>query len=343
MYRQKENPLVKPIDVKASNTAYQVLGSFNPGAVMYKNEYILLMRVAENCIPEPGFVTIPFYDDNGANVIRIKKDHKDLVFKDTRGYFYKGKDYLSTISHLRIARSADGVNFIVDDQPFIYPTLPAESFGVEDARIVKIDGLYYINYTAVSGDGYVTMLATTNDFKSLSKKGIIFPPLNKDVALFPEMINGKYYALHRPDNKGFGLPSIWLSSSPDLLNWGHHECLLRPNGSLEESQKIGGNSSPIKTKKGWLVIYHAKGENSIYTLKVLLLDINDPSRIIGTGKKPVFGPEEEYEKNGFFPNVVFSNGVIEKNDGELFIYYGACDETVCLVKSSVSELLAFIQ
>ncbi len=339
MERHKANPLIVPKDVKASNAAYQVLGAFNPAATSFKKETILLLRIAENCVPEKDYVTIPFYDVNGANTIRIRKDDKDLTFKDTRGYFYKGKDYLSTISHLRIARSLDGVNFLVDNTPFIYPTLPEECFGVEDARIVKIKDLYYINYTAVSGDGYVTILASTEDFISVQKIGIIFPPLNKDVALFPEKIKGQYMALHRPDNKGFGLPSIWLASSPDLINWGNHKCLLRPNGSKEESQKIGGGSSPIKTDSGWLVIYHAKGDDSVYTLKLLLLDIDDPSRIISIGKTPILFPQETYEKDGFFPNVVFTNGTIEKDNGELWIYYGACDETVCLFKTSVSELL----
>jgi len=342
MERHVENPLIVPARVRASNPAYQVLGTFNPGATVYEDEVILLIRIAENCIPERDFVTIPFYDKNGVNLIRIQKDDKDLIYKDTRGYFYKGKDYLSTISHLRLARSKNGIHFKVEDQPFIYPGLPCECFGVEDARIVKIDDVYYINYTAVSGDGYVTMLASTTDFVSVNKMGIIFPPLNKDVALFPEKINGRYMALHRPDNKGFGLPSIWLASSPDLINWGEHYCLLRPDGSPEESQKIGAGSSPVKTEKGWLVIYHAKGNNSVYTLKLLLLDINDPSKIISIGNAPILFPETEYEEDGFFPNVVFSNGIIEKGNGELWIYYGACDETVCLVQTRVSDLLALM-
>lgn len=339
MRRNIENPLIFPKDVNPSNPSYQVLGTFNPAAVKYKDEIILLMRVAENCLAQDSYVTIPYFNNGKADLIRLKKDDPDLLIKDTRGYFYKGKDYLSTISHLRIARSYDGVHFTVDEQPFIYPELACECFGVEDARIVKLDDVYYINYTAVSGDGYVTMLAKTTDFVDLKKLGIIFPPLNKDVAFFPQKINNKYVAIHRPDNKGFGLPSIWYASSPDMINWGEHYCLLRPDGSSSESQKIGGGSSPIKTDKGWLVVYHAKGDNSVYSLKVLLLDLHDPRKILKKANVPVFVPETDYEKKGFFPNVVFTNGIIEKENGELWIYYGACDETICLAITSVSELL----
>lgn len=339
MRRHDQNPLIFPKDVKASNPSFQVLGAFNPGAIQFKDQTILLLRVAENCLPEKNHVTIPYYKDGKAKVMRVKKDDPDLIFKDTRGYFYKGVDYLTSISHLRIARSIDGINFSVDDEPFIYPTLNCECFGVEDARIVQLEQNFYINYTAVSGDGYVTYLARTKDFDKVEKLGIIFPPLNKDVAFFPEKVNGKYCAIHRPDNKGFGLPSIWYATSPDMMNWGEHTCLLRPDGSKLEQQKIGGGSSPIKTKDGWLIIYHAKGEDSIYSLKLLLLDINDPTKILKKADAPVLLPETEYEKNGFFPNVVFTNGLVEKSDGELWIYYGACDESVCVAITSIEELL----
>jgi predicted GH43/DUF377 family glycosyl hydrolase len=339
MKRHECNPLISPSLIKASNPLFKVLGAFNPGAIQFKNEIILLLRVAENCLPEKDHITIPYYKNGEALVMRVEKDDPELIFKDTRGYFYKGVDYLTTMSHLRLARSSDGINFVVEDKPFIYPTLNCECFGVEDARVVQLEGTYYINYTAVSGDGYVTYLAKTDDFKSVEKLGIIFPPLNKDVAFFPEKIGGKYAAIHRPDNKGFGLPSIWYSTSPDMMNWGEHCCLLRPDGTKTEQQKIGGGSSPLKTDEGWLIVYHAKGENSIYTLKLLLLDLHDPTKIVKKASTPILIPETDYEKNGFFPNVVFTNGMVEKNDGELWIYYGACDETVCVAITSITDLL----
>ncbi len=344
--RYKLNPIIKPSMLKPSLKGFNVLGVFNPGATIFSKQVILLLRVAENCLKKKGFYTIPYYDfidGNGVpRILEIPKTDPNVSPKDSRGIFYNGKDYLSSISHIRIARSHDGINFTIDKKPFIYPCLESESFGVEDARISKIDNTYYINYTAVSGDGYVTMLAETKDFITIERKGIIFPPLNKDVVIFEEKVKGKYIALHRPDNIGFGLPSIWYSESPDLIHWGNHKCLLRPDGSRFESQKIGGGSPPIKTKDGWLIIYHGKGDNSIYTLRLLLLDLENPSKIIKIGKCPVLQPAEIYEKKGFFNNVVFTNGLVVMPDNRVFIYYGVCDESVCLAITTINDLLILI-
>ncbi|MCK5822395.1 MAG: glycoside hydrolase family 130 protein [Bacteroidales bacterium] len=345
--RHANNPIIKPSTMTPSVEGYNILGAFNPGATIYNNQIILLMRVSENCPQEKKFINIPYYsfvnNKSEAKILHINKDDPQVTLKDTRGVFYKGKDYLSTISHLRLARSYDGINFTIDKKPFIAPSNETEKFGVEDARISKIDDTYYINYTGVSEDGYATMLATTKNFIDIERKGVIFAPLNKDVAIFEEKVNGKYIALHRPDNHGFGLPSIWYADSPDIIHWGNHKCLLRPDGSKWESQKIGAGAAPIKTKEGWLVLYHGKGDNSIYSLNLLLLDINDPSKIIKRCKQPIFTPKEDYEKNGFFGNVIFSNGIVTKPDGTIFIYYGACDETVCLATTTIDELLNLLK
>ncbi|MCK4661731.1 MAG: glycoside hydrolase family 130 protein [Bacteroidales bacterium] len=341
--RHPNNPVIKPSMVKPSTEGYNVLGAFNPGATVYNGQIILLMRVAENCIEEEGYISIPYYDfenkDGEARILKIRKNDPEVELKDTRGVLYKNRDYLSTVSHIRIARSNDGINFVIDDKPFIYPTLEIECFGVEDARVSKIGDTYYINYTVVSGDGYSTMLAATKDFKTIERKGIIFPPLNKDVAIFEEKVNNKFIALHRPHNQGFGLPSIWYAESPDLLHWGNNKPILRPDGTSFESHKVGGGAPPIKTKEGWLVIYHGKGDDSMYSLRLILLDLNDPSKILKRGKHPILVPVEPYEKKGFFGNVVFTNGTVVKPNGDVFIYYGACDDTVCLATSTVDELL----
>ena len=340
------NPLIEPESIKPSREGYRVKGTFNAGAAEYNREIILLLRVAEDCVAGEGSLSVPYYrfDAEGGHpeILEVKADDPHVRLKDTRGIVYKGKDYLSTLSHIRIARSKDGINFRVDDKPFIYPCSSSESFGTEDARISKIDDLYYITYTAVSGDGWATALATTRDFITLERKGIIFPPPNKDVSIFPEKINGKYLALHRPHNEGFGKPSIWYSESPDLLHWGSHKCLIRPRDTRWEEQKIGGGAAPIETDKGWLEIYHGKGKDQIYSLCLLLLDLNDPSHVLKRGKEPILFPQEPYETTGFFPNVVFSNGVIAGADGSVKIYYGACDETVCLAETSIDELLGVL-
>ena len=263
MEREKFNPLIKPDQLSPSHDGFRVKGAFNPGAAIFNNEIILLMRVAEDCTPHEGYTAVPYYRfENGkfyADILKKKINDPLLSLKDSRGVAYDGKDYLSTMSHIRIARSTDGINFTVDSSPFIYPTLDCETYGVEDCRVTKIGDEYYLIYTAVSTDGWATMLAVTKDFKTIEKKGLIFPPPNKDVSIFPEKINNKYCALHRPHNEGFGKPSIWYAESDDLLHCGDNKCLLRPRDNGWENKKIGGGSAPIKTDAGWLEIYHGKG------------------------------------------------------------------------------------
>jgi predicted GH43/DUF377 family glycosyl hydrolase len=340
--RHPENPLITPDMIKSSKEGFRVKGAFNPGAAEHDNEIILLLRVAEDCVPKKGHVAVPYYRfEKGRGIPEILEknvDDPDVRLKDTRGVVYRGQDYLSTLSHIRLARSSDGINFTVDENPFLFPCDPSECFGVEDARVTKIDATYYITFTVISGDGWATALALTGDFKSVERKGIIFPPPNKDVCIFPEKVNGRYCALHRPHNEGFGRPSIWYSDSPDLLNWGNHKCIVRPRDTMWEEQKVGGGAAPIKTDRGWLEIYHGKGRDQLYSLFLVLLDLDDPSKVIKRAEKPLLVPEEPYEKEGFFPNVVFSNGIIQKGN-KILIYYGSCDETACLAESTVQELL----
>ncbi len=340
--KAKENPLITPADVKPSTEGFRVLGAFNPGATRFRDEILLLLRVAETCEPKEGKIRVPVYRFEGgtsyADILEFDQDDSQVALKDSRGVTYRGKEYLSTISNIRLARSKDGIHFNVEDKPFIYPVMDNESYGVEDARVTEIDGAYYINYTAVSRDSWATALAVTEDFKSIDRMGLIFHPENKDVAIFPEKVGGKYIALHRPNNSGFGKASIWYSESPDLIHWGNHQCIVRPRENQWESMKIGGGSPPLKTQQGWLIIYHGKGDNSLYSLFCLLLDLDDPSIVIKRAEEPLLTPTEAYETQGFFPNVVFSNGIVEK-DSQIFIYYGASDESVAVAITDLDTLL----
>jgi predicted GH43/DUF377 family glycosyl hydrolase len=337
-----DNPIVTPANVKPSLEGYKVLGSFNPGAVNFGDEILLFLRVSEGCEPREGYIRVPTYRFEGGqsypDIMEFESTDPEVSLKDTRGVVYKGQNYLSTMSHIRLARSKDGINFTVEEKPFIYPTDESEEYGVEDARVTFIDGRYYISYTAVSRGSWATALAVTDDFESIERKGLIFHPENKDVAIFPEKVKGKYIALHRPNNSGFGRPSIWYSESPDLLHWGNHKCIVRPRDNKWESQKIGGGAPPIKTSEGWLVVYHGKGDDSVYSLFCLLLDLEEPDKVIKRASTPLLTPTEPYETGGFFPNVVFSNGIAEK-DSEIFVYYGASDETVCLAITDMDSLL----
>jgi predicted GH43/DUF377 family glycosyl hydrolase len=340
--KHPNNPVIKPADVKPSMDGYRVLGAFNPGATVFNDEVLLLLRVAESCEPKEGYIRIPIYkfedDKSYPDILEFKKDNPDVLLKDSRGIVYKGNDLLSTLNHIRIARSKDGVNFKIDEKPFIYPVDKREKYGCEDARVTCIDGKYYINFTVISEDSWSTALAVTEDFNNIERKGIIFCPENKDVAIFPEQINGKYFALHRPNNSGFGKASIWYAESPDLIHWGNHKCIARPRDMKWEAMKIGGGAPPIKTPEGWLIVYHGKGENSLYSLFCLLLDLEEPHRIVKRAEKPLLVPTEPFEVEGFFGNVVFSNGIVEK-EGKVYIYYGAADESVGLAITDIKTLL----
>lgn len=345
--RFEGNPVITPDMVKPSNPGYEVKGVFNPGAAVHGEEIILLLRVSETCVQKKGFARVPVMNMKGkhprADIFDVSLSDRNVKLKDKRGIVYKGVDYLSTMSHIRLARSRDGRRFRVDRKPFIFPVRPEEVFGVEDVRATRIDGVHYLCYTAVSSDSWATALASTADFVSLERHGLIFCPENKDVCVFPAKTGGKYYALHRPDNSGFGRPSIWLAASKDLIHWGEHRCIARPRENYWEKLKIGAGPPPVRVPEGWLVIYHAKGGRQVYSLFAMLLDAKDPSRVIARSDSPIFVPEAEYEKNGFFANCVFCNGIVVRDNGELLLYYGACDNYTCLAETTVSDVMSVLR
>jgi len=164
------------------------------------------------------------------------------------------------------------------------------------------------------------------------------------VVLFPEKIGGQYVAMHRPmPAMKFSLPQIWLANSPDLLRWGGHHLLVAA-GTGSTSDRIGGGTPPIRTDRGWLTIYHGSDKKpgskgvGTYTAGALLLDLDDPTRIIARTHQPIMAPEADFEKHGFVPNVVFPTAVIER-EGMYYVYYGAADECVGVVGYDKDALL----
>ena len=343
--RSIKNPLISPADIKPTRPDFKVECVFNAGVVKYKRETILLLRVAESAISsDENILKIPHLEEkNGSYELCIKeieKSDKRYDFSDSRIVTYVGDtymQYLTSISHFRVARSVDGVNFKISDKPFLFPETKYEAFGCEDPRITEIEGRFYINYSAVSPMGIATGLAVTDDFESVDRIGIIFEPDNRDVCLFPEKINGEYYALHRPMQKYIGKPEIWIAKSTNLKHWGDHEHLLGTSNDRWDSLKLGGGAQMLKTPKGWLQIYHGVDERERYCLGALLLDINNPSKILAKSKTPLLEPKESYEVDGFFGNVVFSCGALIEDD-ILKIYYGAADEVTCLAEITMNDL-----
>jgi len=334
--RSSQNPLIRPGDIRPTHPDFEVIGVLNSGVARYLGEILLLMRVVERSRDMGGEeYLVPIYDPESRQVLTkaIPRGAPGVDFSDPRVVSTPDGAYLTAISHLRLARSRDGVHFTVDDQPALCAENSYEAFGVEDPRITQIGDTYYINYTAVSSRGVVTSLAQTRDFCTFERMGVIFHPDNKDAAIFPEKINGRYYALHRPSTSGFGRPEMWLAESPDLLCWGNHRHLagLRQNGW--EDGGMGASAVPFRTERGWLEIYHAASKASRYTLFALLLDLDQPWKVLARGTCPILEPEADYEKNGFFNNTVFSCGALHQ-DGMVTIYYGAAD--TCMARADIS-------
>lgn len=346
--RYQHNLIIKPKDIVPSHPDFKVDGVFNAGAIEFNNQILLVLRVAESYIvKDPNILEIPTYNNGQIETITFnkKEDSNKYDFTDARHPFYKGTKEvvcLTSVSHFRLACSNDGFTFVVDEKPFMLPAGKYETWGIEDPRVVKIDDEYYINYTGCSKMGAMTILAKTSDFKQVIRLGVIFGPENKDVCLFNEKINGYYYAYHRPVPKAFGNPDIWVASSTDLLRFGNHEYLLGVNPESHwENGRIGGGAPAIKTEVGWLHIYHAADLNNRYCLGAFMSDLNDPTNIIGKMEQPLLEPVENYEVEGFFGNVVFSCGVVQKGN-DLFVYYGAADECIGVVTYNVNELIGEI-
>ncbi|BCA84501.1 glycosidase [Enterococcus saigonensis] len=340
-----ENPLITPKDVTPLHEGYEVIGAFNGGVAKYNDEVLLLLRVAERPISnDPEIIKAPVYDAHKKEmtIIEFNRNDPDYDFEDPRMIRHKNKldsfAYLTSISYIRIARSQDGHHFTVDDNAFLYPFNEYQSYGIEDARCTKIGDTYYVNFSSVSPVGVCDSLIATKDFESYQDLGNIFAPENKDVLIFPEKINGKFYALHRPSLKSIGNYDIWIAASPDLESWGQHQHLIGIRPNSWDSGRVGGGLVPIKTAEGWLVLYHGATPEHRYCMGSALLDLEDPTKVLARCKQPIMEPNAEYEKNGFFSDVVFGSGGIVEGD-QLTMYYGVADTSMAGCTFSIAEII----
>lgn len=349
--RCPENPLITPEDLAPSRPDLTVIGVFNAAIAVHEGQVVALLRVAEAPVastPERPVVV----DAVGGHLNLTELDRPALEaqgwdFSDSRtvqapasgpGAAGLTVRHLTSISHLRLARSVDGATFIVNDEPFISPEVPAEEWGVEDPRMVCVDGQYVITYSAVSRNGIATMMATTRDFTSVTRVGLMLAPENRNVALFPERINGMHHAFHRPVPQMFGRPAIWIADSPDLVHWGNHELVTSVSESGWESGRIGAAAPPIATEAGWLFIYHAADQDNRYCLGAMLLPLDSPRVVSHRLPMPLMQPEAEYETNGFFSEVVFSCGAALFGQ-DLWVYYGAADRSFAGARFDLAEVL----
>ena len=344
--RYPGNPLIQPKDVKPSRPDFTVECVFNAGVIRFDDEVLLLMRVAEKPVNnDPGAVPIPYFSEalGKIDIKRFGRSHPGLDLNDSRFVLAPGERWLTSISHFRIARSADGIHFNIDDAPAMTPANQYESFGIEDPRITLLDGRYWINYSSISAKtGVTTCLASTADFKEFKRHGVIFTPDNKDIAIFPEKIGGKFYAFNRPASAEYKTRDMWISESPDLVCWGNHRLLMGARPGFWDDGRIGCSAVPFRVKEGWLEIYHGASINDRYCLGAALLDANEPWKVLARTKKPILEPETGYEMNGFFGNVIFNCGVLYE-DGIVKIYYGAADTCIAYAEAGIGDIMDLLE
>ena len=314
MKRHFRNPILTRADIPPIPPALiDVTSVFNPGAIKHGDIYRLMLRVQSR----------------------------------------------SRETFLVMAESMDGVIFRVEDHIVHFKgieRIQRRVFHIYDARISSLEGRYYIMFAMDMEEGCQLGLGVTDDFKSYEFLGIVSNEDIRNGVLFPEKVNGKYLRMDRPNKaRHSGGPTsgstIWLSESENLIDWSPVAPLI--NGRFHYwDEYIGSGPPPVKTRQGWLHVYHGVaghfGSANIYQAGVMLLDLNDPSRVLGRCRNNILEPREIWELSGQVPNVTFPSGmIVEEFDNEGFalpksevkIYYGAADTVVGLATTAMSELL----
>jgi predicted GH43/DUF377 family glycosyl hydrolase len=260
-------------------------------------------------------------------------------------------------SHLTKAVSENGLDqWQVDPRPTFMPDpahFPEEKWGVEDPRIVFVNELdeYIITYTAYSENGPQVAIARTKDFESFRRVGAVTLPEDKDAALFPRMIGGKFVMIHRPYSATKGIKAnMFVSYSPDpeLRAWGESALLLEGrDGGWWDANKVGLACPPIETPEGWLILYHGVRTNvagGLYRVGAALFDLEDPTKLIYRGSEWIFGPHTYYEMAGDVGMVVFPCGYTLGEDNDTInLYYGAADTSVALATGSKKQLVQWLK
>jgi predicted GH43/DUF377 family glycosyl hydrolase len=297
---------------------------------------MLITRYKNNPILTKDDVPYPVATVHNAGVVKYN-DTYVMIF---RSHKLNGRSILGK------AESKDGFSFKVDKEPFMVPATEGifkdyEEYGVEDPRIVFMEGEYLITYSAYSRHGVRVGLAKTSDFKTIERFSLITEADYRNVVIFPEKFNGLYARLDRPHSE-ISPWSVWISYSPDLRFWGESKLIMKPLQYHWDEMKIGPGAPPIKTSRGWLNIYHGvfpTMDGSVYRLGVVLHHLLDPSVIIAVGDEWILQPEEVYEITGYVHNVVFTCGAVPETDGTVKIYWGGADKVMCVGTAVLEELV----
>ena len=290
-------------------------------------------------------------------------------------YRAAGNDAAHTIS-IGLAKSKDGIHFErVSDKPVLYPSKEGhfDAGGTEDPRLVKFGDWYFITYACVPlapgrywenglrltdptlpeeapwtlrTNNTKTALAITRDFKTVHRVGFMTDPTvdDRDVIIFPEKINGKFYTLHRPAEwvggaYGCEKASIWISACDDLLEQKKLQLLCSPRNDMDwEFYKIGGSTPPVRTDYGWLTLYHGVGKDAKYRVGALILDLQDPTKVLYRTDAPILEPLHPFENEGIYKGICFPCGNVVMDDN-LYIYYGAADMHVGVAVCNLEALM----
>ena len=266
----------------------------------------------------------------------------------------------SADTNLGLAFSDDGIKWEAAPQPCWDAAWlnDPEIYRIYDPRLTVIDGKCYVCFAMDTRHGLRGGIAVTEDFKKFDILSLTVPD-DRNMVLFPEKINGMFMRLERPmpvysrgrDKEAFDL---WSSMSPDMEFWGRSKLVLAKEQVPYAGSKIGPGAPPIKTKEGWLCTFHAvrNMEENLYSWHewhkayyggLMLLDLDDPSKVIAMAEKPLLMPEYDYELDGFRGSVIFPGGMILEDSGEVKIYYGAADTVECLATCDVNDLLKFVK
>ncbi len=275
---------------------------------------------------------------NVSNAAAAVYDGKVYLLYRAEGEDMRTPDIKCPVTRLGLAVSGNGfdiserLDFPVFDRDRNNPWC---EFGCEDPRISRIGDTYYIVYVSMSRFGYTgdrLALASTRDFKSFTHHGLLMKQLEQRTSgLLPGMIGNRYFLFHRP------MPNMWGSFSPDLKSWEDMTCILETKDGSWYENKLGIGAPPIETSHGWLLFWHGKDNSGKYSLGIMLLDINDPRKIIKFQEEPILQPELPFEQQGFVSNVVYTNGAVRFGD-QYFVYYGCCDRCLAVATISVEEV-----
>jgi predicted GH43/DUF377 family glycosyl hydrolase len=369
--------LIEPEDLKPSSPEFEILGTFNPGVARLANgDIIVYVRVWEKLkkTEDENFCYSPRMSGSDKYKITIDKFDKELIenTSDLDFLFKDGTKRFTFISHFRrvlLDRTGMRIKY-VEDKPSFFGLEWDGELGVEDPRITKIGDLYVMTYVSLSrAENISTSYAISNDCINWYRRGVIFSEQNKDVVLFPELINNEYIAIERPEgNLEFAPPRMWIVYSKDMELWGRqHPLIIFKKGDWDVG-RVGAGPPPIKTEKGWLLIYHGvlnfkkkkvideiiskmqisesmsgiiTSKDTIYCAGALLFDLNDPKKLIAKTDVPILFPMKKHEIADFGNlRVIFPTGLLmDENKKDLLIYCGAGDRVTSVKKVSLKKIL----